>query len=265
MQEGQLGKGNFGLVRLGYNLLTNEPVAVKCSSKKQQSTFEYQVLTSLQHPNIIRPLELHEDEQQIYMVMELIEGGDLMKLLEKKRRLSEREAFIIFHQIAEAVDYCHRHGVVHRDLKLENILLTSRGEPKLIDFGVSMSSSRKSSHSASSISSYCSLPYASPEVLRGYEETIGAKSDVWSLGVILFCLLTGRFPFSGPNVYDKILSGSFAFPSSHALALSLEVKDLISKMLLPEASERASIQEVLKHPWMQMAAVMEVGSAGSKL
>lgn len=240
-----IGEGSFGLVKLGMDVASNERFAVKCVPRSPLALFECNVLRALHHPNIVELYETFEDEKMLYMVLELIDGGSLMSLVKNRRFLSEQDTRIIFQHICDAVFHCHQNGIIHRDLKLENILLTKEGIPKLIDFGLSISFG--SSLSPGTNEFYGSLPYACPELFVGSGRDPGPAGDIWSLGVVLFCMLTGRFPFSGSNALERILRGNYVCPSF----LSPAARDLIQRMLVVDPEQRATIDQVLQHPWFQ--------------
>eukprot|EP00826_Nyctotherus_ovalis_P030707 TRINITY_DN2451_c0_g1_i10.p1 TRINITY_DN2451_c0_g1~~TRINITY_DN2451_c0_g1_i10.p1 ORF type:complete len:468 (-),score=156.94 TRINITY_DN2451_c0_g1_i10:465-1868(-) len=195
-----LGRGKFGIVRLATHKQSGTKVAVKVIKKAKLTVEdldlakrEIEILKVCQHPNIIQLFDSFENPEYIYIVIELLPGGDLYEYLDKRNfRVSENRARDITHSLATALYYLHSYGIVHRDIKLDNILMTDnsdQSEAKLVDFGLSKMIGPKES---------CTEPfgtfgYAAPEVLRGkpYDKAI----DIWSLGVVLYILLTGRAPF----------------------------------------------------------------------
>ncbi|GIQ82033.1 hypothetical protein KIPB_003105, partial [Kipferlia bialata] len=215
-----LGEGTFGKVRLGTHILTNQPVALKIMEKERISsladitrvTREIQILKLLDHPNVVRLLEVIDTPRHIYLAMEFVEGGELYDFIVKNTRVDDRQACSIFHQLVNGLDYCHARHVVHRDLKPENLLLMKDGTLKLADFGLSNTIKNRQEYLKTS----CGSPsYAAPEMIAGREYN-GPAVDIWSSGVILYALLAGYLPFEDPShvgLYNKILNGQFQMPS----------------------------------------------------
>ncbi|KAL7224604.1 hypothetical protein ACSBR1_025969 [Camellia fascicularis] len=200
-----IGEGTFAKVKLATNTENGQHVAIKIIDKHMviENNLIYQVkreirtMKLLRHPNIVRIHEVIGTKTKIYIVMEYVSGGQLADKLSYINRLNEREARKHFQQLIDAVDYCHCRGVYHRDLKPENLLLNSKGNLKVSDFG--LSALRKP---GDLLSTACGSPsYVAPELLmnKGYE---GAAADVWSCGVILFELLTGFLPFDDRNLMN---------------------------------------------------------------
>ncbi|KAJ6240256.1 map/microtubule affinity-regulating kinase [Anaeramoeba flamelloides] len=250
-----IGKGNFGKVKLAKHIPTNEIVAMKIINKQKQFLTEktkthlfreMEILRQLNHPNLIEVYEIFEDAENWYIIMEYIEGGELLDFLSQKKRLKESLTRKFFAQIVSGISYCHSKNIVHRDLKLENLLLTKDHQIKIIDFGLSNFSKRDEL-----LNTFCgSASYAAPEVLQG-KEYDGLKSDVWSLAVLLYALLVGKFPFGNKNIkalVRKIKAKKASFPKY----LSKSVKDLITKMLTIDPKSRYSINQVKNHEWFQL-------------
>jgi serine/threonine protein kinase len=182
----KIGNGKFGLVKLGENKKTHQKVAIKIIDKsflnvvdKNSIITEAEVMTYLRHPNVIQLYEVIENEKEICMVMEYAAGGDLHDYVckSKGKKLKENEAKRLFHQIISGVSYCHRHYIVHRDLKAENIFLDEFQNVKIGDWGFS-----SEFHPGSKMETYCgSLDYAAPEILSGVAY-VGPEVDIWSLG-----------------------------------------------------------------------------------
>ncbi|XP_028112661.1 CBL-interacting serine/threonine-protein kinase 21 isoform X2 [Camellia sinensis] len=200
-----IGEGTFAKVKLATNTENGQHVAIKIIDKHMviENNLIYQVqreirtMKLLRHPNIVRIHEVIGTKTKIYIVMEYVSGGQLSDKLSYINRLNEREARKHFQQLIDAVDYCHCRGVYHRDLKPENLLLNSKGNLKVSDFG--LSALRKP---GDLLSTACGSPsYVAPELLmnKGYE---GAAADVWSCGVILFELLAGYLPFDDRNLMN---------------------------------------------------------------
>ncbi|KAK4474864.1 hypothetical protein MN116_001977, partial [Schistosoma mekongi] len=205
---------------------------------------EVRVLKSLNHPNIIKLLEVIESEKHLYLVMEYASGGEVFDYLVSHGKMNEKDARCKFRQIVSAVQYCHQKMIVHRDLKAENLLLDAELNIKIADFGFSnyFSNSQK-------LDTFCgSPPYAAPELFLGrkYE---GPEVDVWSLGVILYTLVSGTLPFDGKNLKElreRVLRGTYRVP----YYMTHECEMLLKKMLVLNPAKRISLQEVMNDPWM---------------
>ncbi|XP_042644390.1 hormonally up-regulated neu tumor-associated kinase isoform X2 [Tyto alba] len=198
----KLGEGSFAKVREGLHVLTGEKVAVKVIDKKRAKKDTYvtknlrregQIQQMIRHPNIAQLLDILETENSYYLVMELCPGGNLMHKIYEKKRLEEHEARKYIRQLILAVEHLHRAGVVHRDLKIENLLLDEDNNIKLIDFGLSNCAGILGY--SDPFSTQCGSPaYAAPELLA--RKKYGPKIDVWSIGVNMYAMLTGTLPFT---------------------------------------------------------------------
>ena len=223
---------------------------------------EINILSKVDHPNIIRLYEIFEDSRYISIIMELCEGGDLFQkineLAEKDKSFSEKEAVKIFKQLISAVSYCHSQGICHRDLKPQNIVFLNKSPDspiKIIDFGLSkifgeIKPIMKGNKIEKNIMSLRvgTAYYMSPEVLQGNYDN---KCDIWSCGVILYILLCGYPPFDGEtekDIYKSILNKKYSFPEAEWSSVSEEAKDLIKKMIC-EPDKRFNAENVLNHPW----------------
>ncbi|OCT81710.1 hypothetical protein XELAEV_18024218mg [Xenopus laevis] len=197
-----IGKGNFAKVKLARHVLTGKEVAVKIIDKTQlnssslQKLFrEVRIMKVLNHPNIVNLFEVIETEKTLYLVMEYASGGEVFDYLVAHGRMKEKEARAKFRQIVSAVQYCHQKLIVHRDLKAENLLLDSDMNIKIADFGFSNEFTF-----GNKLDTFCgSPPYAAPELFQG-KKYDGPEVDVWSLGVILYTLVSGSLPFDGQNL-----------------------------------------------------------------
>ncbi|SNX86769.1 related to ser/thr protein kinases [Melanopsichium pennsylvanicum] len=240
-----IGEGTFGKVRLGLHRLTNTRVAIKQIPKAHSASLTREIHhhRRLHHPNVMQLYEVIATEQYIWMVSELCAGGELYDYLVENEVLAEPEARRIFGQLCLAVAYVHSKGIVHRDLKLENILLDERCNVKLGDFGFT----REFEHKRL-MDTFCGTTgYASPEMLAGKKYT-GQEVDIWSLGVILYALLCGALPFDDDDesvMKDKILRGDFEIPD----CLSEDAQSLIASILQHDPNKRPKIQAILAHPW----------------
>ncbi|TPX62446.1 hypothetical protein SpCBS45565_g07018 [Spizellomyces sp. 'palustris'] len=242
-----LGEGTFGKVKLAKHNLTGQQVAIKIVDKIHAPTVVREIETwrHMHHSNIARLYEVLCSETRIFMVMEYCTGGEAFDYVCAHGRFDDRcqDAKRVFRQIAEAVGYCHEKNFVHRDLKLENILLTENLDVKLIDFGFTREVTTRNL-----LDTYCgSVAYAAPG-----KQYSGPQADIWSLGVILYTLLCGYLPFdddSEAHIRRKILELDYDLPDF----LGELTKDLIQSMLKLEGSDRISIKEMLAHPWFKEA------------
>lgn len=251
------GEGHFSSVRLARLIGSREQVfAVKTINKKkikkesQLLKRELTILKNLDHPNIVKFYEVYQDENFFHLVTEFCGGGDLVDRLIEKKRFTEEETRMIMRKAFQTVHYLHKHGVVHRDLKLNNFLFSHRGddaELKLIDFGLARYAEKENLPLHSSVGTPM---YVAPEVVKGkYDE----KCDSWSLGVMMYILLCGNPPFeddSNQRIFKKIMRGKYNKSGSVWNTLSKSAKDLISKLLAVNSSKRYTPQKALKHPWI---------------
>ncbi|KAF7110058.1 hypothetical protein CFC21_110218 [Triticum aestivum] len=245
-----IGQGSFAKVKFAVDADTGAPVAMKVLDKAtilnnrmlQQIKKEISIMKIVRHPNIIRLNEVLAGQTKIYIIMELITGGELFDKIARQGKLRENEARKYFQQLIDAINYCHSKGVYHRDLKPENLLLDSRGNLKVSDFGLSSLSQNGFLHTT------CGTPnYVAPEVLSdgGYD---GSAADVWSCGVILYVLMAGYLPFEEndlPTLYDKITAAHFSCPDW----FSQGAKSLIQRILDPTPKTRMTIKEMKSDTW----------------
>ncbi|KAG5536558.1 hypothetical protein RHGRI_024096 [Rhododendron griersonianum] len=248
-----LGHGSFGKVKIAEHLPTGYKVAIKILNRRKMKSpdmeekvrREIKICRLFVHPHIIRLYEVIETPTDIYVVMEYVKSGELFDYIVEKGRLQEDEARSFFQQIISGVEYCHRNMVVHRDLKPENLLLHSRGNVKIADFG--LSNVMRDGHF---LKTSCGSPnYAAPEVVSG-KLYAGPEIDVWSCGVILYALLCGTLPFDDeniPNLFKKIKGGVYTLPSH----LSSGARDLIPRMLVVDPMKRITIPEIRQHFWFK--------------
>ncbi|KAI8822789.1 kinase-like domain-containing protein [Chytriomyces cf. hyalinus JEL632] len=242
-----LGEGSFGKVKLATHTLTGQEVAVKVVDKIHAAVVAREIETwrHLHHPNIAQLLEVLVTESKIYMITEYCEGGEAFDYLCSVGRMDDGEAATrkLFREIVMAVGYCHEKNFVHRDLKLENVLLTKDLTVKVIDFGFTRPF--KEQHL---LDTYCgSVAYAAPEMILGKKYS-GPQADIWSLGVILYTLLCGSLPFDDDNesiVHQKISELDYELPDY----LHEDSKSLISQILKINPTDRISVQDILLHPW----------------
>ena len=254
----ELGKGSYGSVKLAREKSSRELFAIKkirlsclSRSEREKSLGEVKVLSSIHHPNVVSYKESFQENQRLYIVMEYIDGGDLEKVISHQRGKLMDEADILryFVQIVSVVSYLHSNHILHRDLKPQNVFLTKMGIVKLGDFGV-----------AKSLNSSCDLAktvigtpfYLSPEIWEG--SPYDAKSDIWSLGCILFELCSLHKPFEAQNasaLLAAVVQGKHGpIPSRYSQSL----KDLIEGMLNLAPQLRPSAEQIMELPFIQKAA-----------
>lgn len=249
-----LGRGAFGKVNIGLHIASGRLVAIKTFNKDnltlestQRKLFlETTLMKTLQHKNIVRIYETFETDKYHMIILEYVCGGDLMSYVRKRNYLSENVARFLFRQLIEALKYMHAQGIVHRDIKLDNILLDVDRNIKICDFGVS-----KLNPKNSIMYEQCGTPaYIAPEILldEGYS---GFGVDIWSSGVLLYVMLSGMMPFKADTLEDlKGLIVSGQYPSIKDI--SPEAESLISGLLTVDPTQRLTEDQILSHPWMKI-------------
>ncbi|KAJ5301753.1 hypothetical protein PENANT_c002G07180 [Penicillium antarcticum] len=258
-----IGAGSMGKVKLAKNTETGEQVAVKIvprlsteehrtsreteradRSKEIRTAREAAIVSLVNHPYICGMRDVVRTSYHWYMLFEYVNGGQMLDYIISHGKLKEKQARKFARQIASALDYCHRNSIVHRDLKIENILISKTGDIKIIDFGLSNLFSPRSL-----LKTFCgSLYFAAPELLQARQYT-GPEVDVWSFGIVLYVLVCGKVPFddqSMPQLHAKIKKGVVEYPPG----LSTECRHIISRMLVTDPKQRASLAEIMTHPWM---------------
>jgi len=255
----QLGAGAFGEVRKVVHKATGLVRAAKILRKDaidQEETnkliAEVQILTTLDHANIMKIFEMFEDKNKYYIVSEFLEGGELFDRIIQNDHFSEKEAAKVIREVLSAVAYCHKHNIVHRDLKPENLVYESKKKDsnlKVIDFGTAKTFKNNQKMSETFGTAY----YIAPEILSAnYTE----KCDVWSCGVILYILLSGTPPFPGRDdreILRKVKLGKYSFDDPVWLNVSDDAKAFIKKMMEMDPNKRLSAQEALQDPWFKKA------------
>ena len=256
----KIGKGKFGLVKLGINKETNDKVAVKVMNKNNMDSSdlelvrtEIEILKICQHPYIIKLYDIFENIDYIYIIMEYCPGGDLFSYLKKRNFiLKEEKVAIIMYKLCKAVFYVHSYGIAHRDIKPENVLLTSEDENadiRLLDFGLSkiVGPGQKCTEP------YGTLTYCAPEIIldKPYLKSV----DSWSLGVMTYLMLSGGLPFTGKDereIARNVVYSRVNFEKKPIWKeISNEAKDFISKLLDKDLKKRMEIKAALEHPWFK--------------
>eukprot|EP00906_Rhabdomonas_costata_P015696 RCo022534 len=259
-----LGKGHYGVVKRAIHRPTGESFAIKIVSMEHLETQymqlqlrrEIDIMKTLVHDNVLRLHEVMETTQFVYLVLELVDGGELFEYAAPPNKVfPEAQARHFFHQLAMGVLYCHRRGVAHRDLKPANLLVTSKGVLKVSDFGLSAFQKTSESgnvHDSMRLKTCCGSPkYIAPEVVADQGGYNGFIADIWSCGVILYLMLAGRAPFEHANVtglLKKVMSGKYVMPDY----FSLGARSLITRMLVLQPDKRATLAEIIAHPWFQV-------------
>ncbi|KAM9728422.1 MAP/microtubule affinity-regulating kinase 4 isoform 4-T5 [Menidia menidia] len=246
-----IGKGNFAKVKLARHIRTGREVAIKIIDKSQlnptslQKLFrEVRIMKGLNHPNIVQLFEVIETEKTLYLVMEYASGGEVFDYLVSHGRMKEVEARAKFRQIVSAVHYCHMKNIVHRDLKAENLLLDADANIKIADFGFSNEFTL-----GNKLDTFCgSPPYAAPELFQG-KKYDGPEVDVWSLGVILYTLVSGSLPFDGQNLKElreRVLRGKYRVP----FYMSTDCEGILRRFLVLNPGKRCTLEQVMKDKWI---------------
>lgn len=257
----ELGRGTTGIVYQVQNKVTHLKAAMKVVDSRHQMTpdewnllkertyREANILKLLDHPSIVKIYDFYEKDGKWYLVMELVTGGELLDRVQDHPdgRIPEKQARIWFRQIVSAVQYCHEHLIVHRDLKLENVLIDKDDNVKITDFGFA---NFIADHEAF-MKTFCGSPmYAPPEIFIGVKYK-GPPLDIWSMGVLLFTMLAGAFPWKSKqadyNLMREVVSGRFALPAH----MSPAVQNLIKSMLVVNPDDRPSPTTILNDPWLR--------------
>ena len=252
-----LGKGGFAKCYEATHVDTKEKLAVKVISKaslekpktRQKLKTEIKIHRSITHRHIVRFHKYFEDNRNVYIMMELCKGQTLMEQSNRKGRFSEEETAYLLHQCLLSLKHMHAQGIIHRDLKLGNIMLSADNEVKVGDFGLAA----KVDHIGEKRRTLCGTPnYIAPEILQnGHIHSF--EVDVWTVGIIMYAMLCGKPPFQTSDVkttYGRIKRCSYSFPPH--VALSREAKGMIARILQVNPDARPSVQELLEDPWFSM-------------
>ncbi|KAF5897279.1 serine/threonine-protein kinase DCLK2-like, partial [Clarias magur] len=259
-----IGDGNFAVVKECVERATGQEYALKiidkakCSGKEHLIANEVAILRRVRHPSIILLIEEVDTPTELYLVMELVKGGDLFDAITSSTKYTERDASAMVYNLTGALKYLHRMSIVHRDIKPENLLVCEYPDGtkslKLGDFGLA-------TVVEGPLYTVCGTPtYVAPEIIA--ETGYGLKVDIWAAGVITYILLCGFPPFRSERnqqeeLFEQILRGRLEFPSPYWDTISASAKDLIGKMLQVNVSARYTAEEVLSHPWVLDDTMLE--------
>lgn len=247
-----IGSGSFSSVVIAIDTETNTKFVAKIIkkdriiNKEDEERFQREInaMVYLRHDNVITLRDFFSDNMNFYLIEDYCCGGELFEFIIKEQKIDEFTAAIILNQILDAVEYCHQHGVAHRDLKPENVLITEFPKIKVADFGLCGYIQQDK------MKTFCGSPcYSAPECLCRVKYD-GSKADIWSMGIILYSMVTGEFPWNITNtsmMLRQILKASFYIPEY----LSPEIVDLLSNILQPHPSKRYSISDIRNHVWMK--------------
>ncbi|EDW63518.1 testis-specific serine/threonine-protein kinase 3 [Drosophila virilis] len=251
-----IGTGNYAKVKIGFSEEYGKRVAVKIISKvKAPSEYtqkflprEIEAVKGLHHENLITFYQSIETSHRVYLIMQLAENGTLLDYVREKKFLDEPQSRTLFRQLISAVEYIHSKGVVHRDIKCENLLLDENWNLKLIDFGFARKDTRTNENQVVLSKTFCgSYAYASPEILKGiaYDPFM---SDVWACGVVCYAMVFGRLPYDGSNVHIllKRINQSLVFPKNPSA--TTECKHMIMHILAP-VKIRYNVPQIKEDPW----------------
>jgi len=275
-----LGLGGFSVVKQATDKITGREVAVKIININQKSKMkdddepeedpgvmiqqEIEIMKMLKHPNIVEFYEFFQTTDQVFVVMELVTGGELLDIVSAKGSFAPSEAAEIIREVLLAVDYMHKNGIVHRDLKLENLLVDEKNKTvKITDFGLSK-------NYFAEVPSKCvgSILYIAPEVLLC--DTYDNAVDVWSIGVMTYMLLSGSAPFDSlvdneMEIFEKICKGDYSLDTPEWKDIGHEPKDFIRRALVLNPTKRATAACLLKHPWITSAEASKPQSNVDKI
>lgn len=252
-----LGMGSFGIVYKGFALYSPYvPVAVKIVSKSDLNEnrrirlkSEIELLKSLDHPGIVKLMEVYESDERVYLVFEY-KNGDLYNYIQTKGPVTETIAMEIFRQLIDAVDHCHKKNIVHLDIKLENILIDEATlEVTLADFGFATYFEE-----GTKLEKWCGSPFTvAPEIIT--RTPYDARTvDLWALGSVLYTILNGSYPFQAPTVNEVLQKTKNGKMNPIHSSVGYSVKDVIVKILTLDMSKRIKMEQLQAHPWCKLAA-----------
>jgi len=263
-----IGEGSYSKVKLTTKYMPDDRtaayrLATKIINKEKASEDfvtkflprELQIVTRLQHPNIVRVYDVVEFDHHVYIFMDWCDKGDLLEYIKKKGYISETKSRHYFKQLLSAVKYLHSLDLAHRDLKCENVLLVAGDQVRISDFGFARYCRDNKTGRRALSNTYCgSAAYAAPEILQGtnYNPKL---YDMWSLGCVLFIMLTGHMPYDESDVQRMLrnqLERILTYPSQSENVVSAGAKNLICHLLEPDVTRRATIEQAMNHSWLQV-------------
>lgn len=238
-------------------------VNMPCENSREDIYQEIDILCGLNHENVLFLKEYFDEDNKVYLITEILRGGELLDAVLQRGTYNESEARSCFQQLLRGIEYLHSRGVVHRDLKLENLLLTNKDDitaVKIADFGLAKMTDGEA------METICGTPqYVAPEVIQGLKITqYGPGVDIWGAGIVLFILLGGYPPFYSecePTLFNLIRRGHFTFEDPVWEGISSGAKDLITKLLVVDPEQRLTAAAALKHPWLSDAQICRTGSS----
>jgi serine/threonine protein kinase len=255
--EKVLGTGSSACVKLAFDVVTGQYLAAKIFERTEtkeiiRARHEAILLSGLNHPNVIKYAGFFEDSEHSYIFMEYVSGSQSLQHLVDSRKLEEEEARLYIRQVLDGVQFLHENGIAHRDLKLDNVLIDRLAQRAvIIDFGLSARISPKP------MTDWCGTPlYAAPELLLR-QPYHGTNLDLYTLGVMIYRILTGAFPFDGPDaatVFGKIVNDEVDIPVG---SISFEAANLVQALLHKTPSSRPSLRQVKSHAWLSLAEECE--------
>lgn len=277
----KLGNGSFAVVREVTRKKDGKKFAAKIIRKRSTEDtkleellkavkHEVKIMNQIDHPNCVKLVGTYDGKKHLYMVMELLMGGELFDRIVEEESFSESAAATVVRKVAGALGYLHGKGIVHRDLKPENLVFVSKdkaSELKITDFGLAKIKEAQSGGASAAemlMKTTCGTPgYVAPEVLNTPKgTTYGKEIDIWSLGVITYIMLVGYPPFysdtdNNAEIFDKIMRGAYDFPPEHWGEISDAAKAVIRRMLTVNPKRRITIDELLQDPWVRGTAATD--------
>ena len=254
-----LGTGNFAQVKKCMRLEDKKEFAVKIIDKSkvedmQDIEREIEIMGKVDHPNVIKLVDVFDETKKMNLVLELVTGGELFDKIVEKGNYTEKDAANTLMTLCDALEHLHAKGVVHRDLKPENILLASKGDNapiKVADFGLARVMKK-----GDVMKTACGTPgYVAPEILMGHG--YGKEVDLWALGVITYILLCGFPPFyddSQSELFNTIRKGKYHYPSPYWDEVSSDARNVIDNLLKLDPRVRWTAEQVLENPWVASEA-----------
>jgi len=256
---GDIGKGSFGVVKLGRNSITKDKVAIKIIDKKKLNSKELEqvqreiaIMKSIKHPNTISLIDHFENSEYFFIIMEYIKYGSLKEFVKANKKLSEEVCANIIFQITSGLKYLNEFGIIHRDLKPDNILIDLGDydiQVKIADFGLS----KIISPEEKATEGFGTIIFMAPEVLlkKPYNNSV----DIWSLGVMTYYLMTRTYPFFDEKLNQKVIAGKIIhrtvmFPEPKWKSMSNEIKDFITSCLEKDCKKRINIDQILSNKWI---------------